>query len=153
VHDVERHMLYVPLVPRMDHPRSVEPLPRNVQRCYAHVNVEKGDEAPSTETNTGSRATEKHLVTPEHSKKRPGSSKTMGMSENLTSKRHRIIQDWSDEDKEKNLTTDLLKPRWRKGVELTVQEGPSRPAAALVRGTPMASTAATSHVPPPSDGG
>jgi hypothetical protein len=94
--------------------------------------VEKGDEAPSTRTNTGSRATEKHPVTPKHSKKRPGSSKTTGMSENLTSKRHRIIQDWSDEDKEENLTTNLLKPHWRKGVELTVQEGPSRPAATPV---------------------
>jgi hypothetical protein len=82
--------------------------------------VEKGDEAPSTETNTSSRAMEKHLVTLEHSKKRPGSSKTMGMSENLTSKRRRIIQDWSDEDKEKNLTADLLKTCWRKGVELKV---------------------------------
>jgi hypothetical protein len=87
VHDIERHVLYVFLVPRMDHPRSMEPPLQNVQRCYAHVNVEKGDEAPSTRTNTGNRAIEKHPVTPEHSKKRPGSSKTTGMSENLTSKR------------------------------------------------------------------
>jgi hypothetical protein len=57
---------------------------------------------------------EKQPVTPDHSKKRPGSSKTMG---NQTSKRHRIIQDWSDEDKEENPTADLLNPRQRKGVE------------------------------------
>jgi hypothetical protein len=47
----------------MDHPRGVEPPPRNVQRCYAHVNVEKGDRAPSTRTSTSSKNTEKHLAT------------------------------------------------------------------------------------------
>jgi hypothetical protein len=150
---MERHTLYVSLVPGMDHPRSVEPPPWNMQRCYAHVNVEKGDGAPSTRTNTGSRTTEKHPVAPEHSKKRPRSAETTGMMENPTSKRHRIIQDWSDEDEEENLTTNLLNPHQRKGVEQTVQEGLSRPTAAPAWGMPMASTAATSHVPPPSDGG
>jgi hypothetical protein len=76
----------------MDHPRGVEPPPRNVQRCYAHVNVEKGDGAPSTGTSTGSKRTEKHPAAPEHSKKRSGSSETTEVPKNLTSKRRRIIQ-------------------------------------------------------------
>jgi hypothetical protein len=63
--------------------------------------------------------TEKRPVTPEHSKKRSGSSETTGMPENLTNKRCRIIQDWSDEDKENDLTGHLLNPRWRKDVEQT----------------------------------
>jgi hypothetical protein len=76
----------------MDHPRRVEPPPQNVQQCYAHVVVEKGDGAPSAGTDTGSRKTEKHLVALEYSKKRPGSSETTGMLENPTSKRRRMIQ-------------------------------------------------------------
>jgi hypothetical protein len=76
----------------MDRVRGVEPPRRNVQRCYAHVNVEKGDGAPSTRTSTGSKRTEKHPAAPEHSKKRPGSSETMEVPENPTSKRRRIIQ-------------------------------------------------------------
>jgi hypothetical protein len=59
----------------------------------------------------------KHPVALEHSKKRPGSSETMGVLENLTSKCRRIIQSWLDEDKEENPTADLLIPRKRKGVE------------------------------------
>jgi hypothetical protein len=92
VHGVERHLLYMSLAPRMDHPRRVEPPPQNVQQCYAHVVVEKGDGAPSAGTDTGSRKTEKHLVALEYSKKRPGSSETTGMLENPTSKRRRMIQ-------------------------------------------------------------
>jgi hypothetical protein len=57
---------------------------------------------------------EKQPVAPDHSKKRPGSSETMG---NPTSKRCQIIQDWSDEDEEENPTADLLNPRQRKGIE------------------------------------
>jgi hypothetical protein len=34
----------------------------------------------------------------------------MGVPENPTSKRRRIIQNWSDEDKEENPTADLLTP-------------------------------------------
>jgi hypothetical protein len=34
---VERHILFVSLVPRVEHPQSVEPPPLNVQRCYVHV--------------------------------------------------------------------------------------------------------------------
>jgi hypothetical protein len=122
-----------------------------MQQCYAHVNDNEGGEgAPSTGIDMRSRMAEKQLVTPEHSKKRPGSLESMG---NLTSKHRRIIQDWSDEDEEENLTTDLLNPRHRKGIEQIVQEGPSRLAASPSRGTPMAPTMATSHVPPPSEGG
>jgi hypothetical protein len=137
----------------MDHLRSGEPPPRNMQRCYAHVNVEKGDRAPSTGTSTSSKRTEKHPAAPEHLKKRPGSSETTEVPKNPTSKRRRIIQNWSDEEEEENLTADLLNPRRKKDVEQTVQEGPSRPTVAPARGTPIASTAATSHVPPRSDGG
>jgi hypothetical protein len=63
---------------------------------------------------------EKQLVAPEHSKKRPGSSETIGVPKNPTSKRRRMLQSWSDEDEEENPTTDLLIPRRRKGVEQTV---------------------------------
>jgi hypothetical protein len=104
----------------MDHLRSVEPQPQNMQRCYAHVNVEKGDGAPSTRTNTGSTMTEKCPVTPEHPKKRLGSSETTGMPKNLTSKHHWIIEDGSDEEEENDPTADLLNPHWRKDVERTV---------------------------------
>jgi hypothetical protein len=44
----------------------------------------------------------------------------MGLPENPTSKRHRMIQSWSDEDEEENPTADLLIPRQRKGVEQTI---------------------------------
>jgi tRNA G37 N-methylase TrmD len=63
---------------------------------------------------------DKHPVTPEHSKKRLGSLETMGVPENLTSKHHRMIQSWSDEDEEENPTADLLNPRQRKGIEQIV---------------------------------
>jgi hypothetical protein len=76
--------------------------------------------APSTRTDTRSRMMEKHPVAPEHSKKRPGSLETTGMPKNPTSKRRRIIQDWSDEDEENDPTTDLLNPHRRKDVERTV---------------------------------
>jgi hypothetical protein len=92
VHDVERHLLYVSLAPGMDHSRSMEPPPWNVQQCYAHVNVEEGDGAPSAGIDIGSRRAEKHPVTPEHSNKRPGSLETTGMPENPTSKRRWMIQ-------------------------------------------------------------
>jgi hypothetical protein len=149
---VERHALYLSLALGMDHLRGMEPPPRNVQRCYAHVNVEKGDGVPSTRTNTSSKRMEKHPAALEHSKKRTGSLETTEVLENLTSKRRRIIQDWSVEDEENDLTTNLLNPRRRKDVEQMVLEGPSRPAAPAW-GTPTASTAATSHGLPPSDGG
>jgi hypothetical protein len=76
----------------MDHSRSVEPPPWNMQQCYAHVdNNEEEDGAPSTGTGTRSRTTDKHPVAPEHSKKRPNSSETMGVLENPTSKHRRMI--------------------------------------------------------------
>jgi hypothetical protein len=90
---------------------------------------------------------------PEHSKKRPGSSETMGVPENPTSKHRWMIQSWSDEDEEENPTSNLCIPRQRKGVEQTIQEGPLKPGATPSLGMPMASTAAASHVPPPSEGG
>jgi hypothetical protein len=76
----------------------------------------------------------------------------MGMLENPTNKHYRMIQSWSDEDEEENLTTDLLITHQRKGVEQTSQEGPLKPALAPSLGMPTASTAAASHVPP-SEGG
>jgi hypothetical protein len=78
----------------MDHLRSVEPPPRNVQQCYAHVDDnERGEGAPSTRIDTRSRMAEKQPVAPDHSKKKPGSSEATGVPENLTSKRRQIIQD------------------------------------------------------------
>jgi hypothetical protein len=63
VHGVERHLLYVSLAPEMDHPKSVEPPPLNVQQCYAHVDDnEEGVRAPSTDTR--SRIAEKQPVVP-----------------------------------------------------------------------------------------
>jgi hypothetical protein len=82
--------------------------------------VEKGDGAPSTGTSTGSKRMEKHPAAPEHSKKRPRSSETTEVLENLTSKRRRIIQNWSDEEEEENLTANLLNPRRKKDVEQMV---------------------------------
>jgi hypothetical protein len=97
----------------MDHPRSMESPPRNVKQCYAHVddNEGGGGGAPSTGIDTRSRMAEKQPVAADHSKKRPGSSESTGVPENPTNKRRRIIQDWSDEDEEENLTADLLNPR------------------------------------------
>jgi hypothetical protein len=93
-----------------------------VQQCYAHINNnEEGDRAPSIGTDTKSKTTDKHPIAPEHSKKRPGSSETMGVPENPTSKQRRMIQSWLDEDEEENPTADLLIPRQRKGVEQTIQ--------------------------------
>jgi hypothetical protein len=43
----------------------------------------------------------------------------MGVPENPTSKRRQMIQSWSDEDEEENLTADPLIPRQRKGGEQT----------------------------------
>jgi hypothetical protein len=53
----------------------------------------------------------KQPVASDHSKKRLGSLEATGAPENLTNKRRRIIQDWSDEDEEENSTADLLNPR------------------------------------------
>jgi hypothetical protein len=116
VHSVKRHLLYVSLALGMDHSASVEPPPRNVQQCYAHVD-DNEEEGGASSTDTKSRMPEKQPVVPEHSKKRPRSSEAMGVPENLTSKRHRIIQNWSDEDEEENPTADLLTPHQKKGVE------------------------------------
>jgi hypothetical protein len=85
--------------------------------------MEKRDGAPSTRTSSDSKRTEKHPATPEQSKKRQRSSETTEVLENPTSKRRRIIQDWSDEDEENDPTADLLNPHWRKDVEQMVQEG------------------------------
>jgi hypothetical protein len=123
-----------------------------VQQCYAHVDDEEGDKAPSTDTDTRSRTTDKHLVALKHLKKMPRSSETMGMLENLTSKHYWMIQSWSDEDKEENPTADLLITHQRKGIEQTSQEGPSKPTLAPSLGKPTVSTAAASHVPPPCEG-
>jgi hypothetical protein len=90
-----------------------------MQQCYAHVDVEEGDRAPSIEIDTRSRTTDKHPVALEHLKKMPRSSETMGMPENLTSKHCQMIQSWSDEDEEENPTADLLIPHQRKGIEQT----------------------------------
>jgi hypothetical protein len=147
-------LLYVSLAPGMDHPRNVEPPPWNVQQCYAHIDDNKGGEgAPSTRTDTRSKMAEKQPVASDHSKKRPGSSEATGAPVNSTSKRRRIIQDWSDEDDEENPIVDLLNPRQRKGVEQTVHEGPSRPAASPSQGMSTVPSAATSHVSSPSEGG
>jgi hypothetical protein len=138
----------------MDHPRSVEPPPRNVQQCNTQVDDnEEGDRAPSTRIDTRSMTVGKHLVAPKHSKKRPRSLQTIGVPKNSTNKHRRMIQSWSDEDKEENPAADLLIPRQRKGVEQTSQEGPSKPTMAPSVGMSTVSTAAASHVPPPSEGG
>jgi hypothetical protein len=87
------HLLYMSLAPGMDHLRSMEPPPQNMQQCYAHVDDnEEGDRAPSTGTDTRSRTTNKHLVALKHSKKRPRSSETMGVPENPTNKHRWMIQ-------------------------------------------------------------
>jgi hypothetical protein len=78
---------------------------------------------------------------------------TMGMPKNLTSKCRQMIQSWSNEDEQENSATDLLTPHQWKGIEQTSQEGPSKQAAAPTLGMPIASTAATSPVPQPSEGG
>jgi hypothetical protein len=84
--------MYVSLAPEMDHPRSVEPPPWNMQQCYTHIDDnEEGDGAPSIGIDTRSRTAGKHPVALEHSKKRPGSSQTMGVLENPTSKHRRMI--------------------------------------------------------------
>jgi hypothetical protein len=62
------------------------------------------------EQTPGARWQRSNQSPPEHAKKRPGSSENMGVPENPTSKRRRIIQNWSDEDKEENPTADLLTP-------------------------------------------
>jgi hypothetical protein len=125
-----------------------------MQQCYAHVDDnEEGGGAPSTRIDTRNKTADKHPVTSKHSKKRPGSSETMGVLENPTSKRRRMIQSWSDEYEEENPATDLLTPHQRKGIEQTSQEGSSKPVMAPSLGMPTASTAAASLVPPPSEGG
>jgi hypothetical protein len=77
----------------------------------------------------------------------------MGIPKNPTNKHHRMIQSWSDEEQEENLTADLLIPRQRNDVEQTSRERPLKPAVAPSLGMPTASTTAASHVLPPSEGG
>jgi hypothetical protein len=63
---VERHNMFMSLVPGVEHPQSVEPPPLNMQRCYMHV--EDDDES-------GARAVAgKSPVAADQSKKRAGSS-------------------------------------------------------------------------------
>jgi hypothetical protein len=63
---MERHNLFVSLVPRVEHPESMEPPPRNMQWCYVHI---EGDHDPRAPVGT-----RKSPVMTDQSKKRAGSS-------------------------------------------------------------------------------
>jgi hypothetical protein len=117
VHNVERHNLFVSLVPRVEHPQSVEPPPLNVQRCYVHV---EDDHEFRPRAIAG-----KSPVTADQSKKRARCSWANESLENSIKKRRRMVRDWS-EDKEDDVSTYMLNPQ-KKRSEQTRQEGQMPP--------------------------
>jgi hypothetical protein len=66
VYGVERHNLFVSLVPRVEHLQSMEPPPQNVQWCYMLIEDDHNSEARA--------GTGKSPVAIDQSKKRAESS-------------------------------------------------------------------------------
>jgi hypothetical protein len=116
VHGMERHNLFVSLAPGVEHPQSVEPPPRNVQRCY------KDDHKSRARAGAG-----KSPSAPDQSKKRAGSSRTHESPEDSTRKHRRMVRDWSEDEAEEDASAYMLNPR-KKRSEQTMQGGSTPPA-------------------------
>jgi hypothetical protein len=102
VHGVERHNLFVSLAPGVEHPQSVEPPPRNVQRCYIEEDHDSKARAGIGQS----------LVTTDQSKKRARSSQASESPEGSTRKRRRTIIDWSEEEMaEEDASANVLNPQ------------------------------------------
>jgi hypothetical protein len=114
---VERHNLYVSLAPRVEHPQSVEPPPLNARWCYMHVEDDHESKARAVAG--------KSPITADQSKKRARSSRANESPEDSTSKRHRMVRDWS-EDKEDGASTYMLNPQ-KKRSKQTRQGGSTPP--------------------------
>lgn len=110
VNGVERHLLFVSLPPGADHPQSMEPPPRNVQRCYAHVSDDDDDAGALGASKTALTSRKKRISKgpegPEQPKKRARPANPTRDSENPTSKHHQMVRDWSDDEAE-DLTANL----------------------------------------------
>jgi hypothetical protein len=82
---MERHNMFVSLAPEVEHPQSVEPPPRNVERCYMDI---------EDDHNSGARAgTRKSPVAIDQSKKRAESSQANESLEDSTRKRRQTMPD------------------------------------------------------------
>jgi hypothetical protein len=102
VHSVERHNLFVSLALEVKHPQSVEPPPRNVQRCYE--DVEDDHEARAR---AGAR---KSPSAPDQSKKRAESSRAQESLEDSTRKHRRMVRDWLEDEAEEDTSAYMLNP-------------------------------------------
>jgi hypothetical protein len=112
VHGVERHNLFVSLVPGVEHPQSVEPPLLNVQRCYVHV---------EDDHETGAQAVDgKSLVAADQSKKRAESSLANENPEDSTRKHRRMVRDWSEDEEDEDASAYMLNP-WNKRSKQIMQ--------------------------------
>jgi hypothetical protein len=108
VHGVERHNLFMSLVPGVKHPQSVEPPPLNAQRCYVHV---------EDDHESGARAIAgKSPVAADQLKKRAGSSRENESLEDSIRKCHRMVRDWS-EDEEDDASAYMLNPQKKRSEQ------------------------------------
>jgi len=99
---VERHNLFVSLVPGVEHPQSVEPPPLNVPWFYVHV---EDDHEFRAQAIAG-----KSPVAADQSKKRAGSSRANESLEDSTRKRRWTMQDWSEDEAEEDVSAYMLNP-------------------------------------------
>jgi hypothetical protein len=88
------------LAPGVEHPQSVEPPPRNVERCYMHI---EDDHKSRARAGTG-----KSPVAIDQSKKRAGSSQANEGPEDSTRKRHRTMLDWSEDEEGEDASAYML---------------------------------------------
>jgi hypothetical protein len=102
VHGVERHNLYVSLVPGVEQPQSVEPPPLNVQRCY--MDVEDDHEAEAREE------VGKSPAAIGQSKKRAGSSQVDKALEDSTRKYRHMVRDWLEDEEDEDTSPYILNP-------------------------------------------
>jgi hypothetical protein len=147
VNGVERHNLFVSLAPGVEHPQSVEPPPRNVERCYEHIEDDHDSRARG--------GTGKSPVAIDQSKKRAGSSQTNKSPKDSTRKRRRTMQDWSEDEAEEDASAYMLNP-WKKRSEQRTQGESTSPAKGPQEGqtppagpTPNVKTTEKETRPPP----
>jgi hypothetical protein len=94
---MERHTLYVSLAPGVEHPESVEPSPLNVQWCYEHDDDE--------ELGTSSANLDAERSQADESPERP------------PSKRRQVVQDWSEDEMEEDVSACMLNPQKKRSEQ------------------------------------
>jgi hypothetical protein len=145
--DMERHNLYISLVPGVEQPQSVEPPPLNVQWCYVDV---KDDHETGARAEAG-----KSPVGAGQSKKRAGSSEADKALDDSTRKRRRMVRDWSEDEENEDTSAYMLNPQKRRSEQTThggstpLAKGPQEGQMPQAGPTPDMRTAEEQARPPP----